>query len=67
MPCSANPNCPAAVLLALSMMAGELSAEPQGRFTGVGGILITSDDPRALTAWHKDVLRLKVGQCLAQC
>ena len=48
------------VALGLSMMAGELSAEPQGRVTGVGGIFIKSDDPKALMEWYRDVLGVKI-------
>ena len=33
-----------------------LRAEPVGRITGVGGIFVTSKDPKALARWYKDVL-----------
>nr|WP_246848131.1 VOC family protein [Sphingomonas beigongshangi] len=36
------------------------SAEPQGRITGVGGIFIRSKDPKALMAWYRDVLGIRV-------
>jgi predicted enzyme related to lactoylglutathione lyase len=31
-------------------------AQPAGRITGVGGIFVTSPDPKALAAWYRDVL-----------
>ena len=33
---------------------------PAGRITGVGGIFFRSKDPKALMAWYRDVLGLKV-------
>lgn len=35
-------------------------AEPTGRITGVGGIFITSSDPKALAAWYRDVLGIEL-------
>lgn len=35
-------------------------AEPPGRITGVGGIFFRSKDPKALMAWYRDVLGLKI-------
>ena len=35
-------------------------AEPTGRITGVGGIFIKSKDPKALMAWYRDVLGIKL-------
>ena len=32
------------------------AADPAGHITGVGGIFITSKDPKALAAWYRDVL-----------
>lgn len=37
-----------------------LFAEPRGRVTGVGGIFIKSDDPKALMKWYRDVLGVKI-------
>jgi catechol 2,3-dioxygenase-like lactoylglutathione lyase family enzyme len=34
-------------------------AEP-GRITGLGGVFIKSKDPKALSAWYRDVLGIKV-------
>jgi predicted enzyme related to lactoylglutathione lyase len=36
------------------------AAEPAGRITGVGGIFVRSKDPKALMAWYRDVLGIKV-------
>jgi len=55
--------------LALSILAATLvgarasgseSPEPAGRITGVGGIFVKSKDPKALIAWYRDVLGLKM-------
>lgn len=35
-------------------------AEPAGHITGVGGVFFKSKDPKALAAWYRDVLGLKV-------
>jgi catechol 2,3-dioxygenase-like lactoylglutathione lyase family enzyme len=43
-------------LLALGLPAVALGAEPAGRITGVGGIFVTSSDPKALAKWYQDVL-----------
>ncbi len=31
-----------------------------GRITGVGGVFVKSHDPKALTAWYRDVLGIEV-------
>jgi predicted enzyme related to lactoylglutathione lyase len=31
-----------------------------GRITGVGGVFVTSHDPKALTAWYRDVLGIAI-------
>ncbi|WP_116090320.1 VOC family protein [Sphingomonas crusticola] len=36
------------------------AAEPAGRITGVGGVFFKSKDPKALMAWYRDVLGIKV-------
>jgi predicted enzyme related to lactoylglutathione lyase len=41
------------------MSSGALAAEP-GRITGVGGVFVKSKDPKALTAWYRDVLGIHV-------
>jgi len=35
-------------------------AEPTGHITGVGGVFIKSDNPKALADWYRDVLGLKI-------
>lgn len=35
-------------------------AQPVGRITGVGGIFVVSKDPKALAAWYRDVLGIKL-------
>jgi len=47
---------------AWAVLAAPLSlhAEPAGRITGIGGIFIKSKDPKALKAWYRDVLGLKL-------
>lgn len=36
------------------------AAEPAGRITGIGGIFFKSKDPKALMAWYRDVLGIKL-------
>ncbi|HEX4507896.1 MAG TPA: VOC family protein [Alphaproteobacteria bacterium] len=47
-----------AVCAALTSPA--VAAESPGRITGVGGIFLKSKDPKALMAWYRDVLGIKV-------
>lgn len=42
--------------VALSSLALPVRAQPAGRITGVGGVFVTSPDPKALAAWYRDVL-----------
>lgn len=35
-------------------------AEPVGHVTGIGGVFVKSDNPKALAAWYRDVLGLKI-------
>ena len=45
---------------AMAVLGSEaLGAEP-GRITGVGGVFVTSKDPKALSAWYRDVLGIPV-------
>ncbi|MBS0360670.1 MAG: VOC family protein [Proteobacteria bacterium] len=46
----------AALALAGSAQAQPSAAQPKGHITGVGGIFVTSPDPKALAAWYRDVL-----------
>jgi predicted enzyme related to lactoylglutathione lyase len=36
------------------------AAEPVGRITGIGGIFFKSKDPKALMAWYRDVLGIRL-------
>jgi len=42
--------------VAINTLSLPVRAEPAGRITGVGGVLVTSSDPKAPAAWHRDVL-----------
>ncbi|MBW8744187.1 MAG: VOC family protein [Sphingomonas sp.] len=46
--------------LCASLAATPLSANPPGHITGVGGIFFKSKDPKALMAWYRDVLGIKI-------
>lgn len=46
-------------LAALTVAASPPSADA-GRITGVGGVFIKSKDPKALAAWYRDVLGIKL-------
>jgi catechol 2,3-dioxygenase-like lactoylglutathione lyase family enzyme len=35
-------------------------AEPAGHVTGLGGVFVRSKDPKALAAWYRDVLGVKL-------
>lgn len=35
-------------------------AQPAGHVTGVGGVFVTSPDPKALAAWYRDVLGVAI-------
>jgi predicted enzyme related to lactoylglutathione lyase len=47
-------------LFAAGLPSTALRAEPTGRVTGVGGIFVTSKDPKALTKWYKEVLGIAI-------
>jgi catechol 2,3-dioxygenase-like lactoylglutathione lyase family enzyme len=49
----------ATILVAL-LCQSPIAAEPAGHITGVGGVFFKSKDPKALAAWYRDVLGLKV-------
>jgi len=54
-----------AVVLGLLLCRGTASAGPAaeagaGHITGIGGIFFKSKDPKALAAWYRDVLGLKL-------
>jgi len=46
--------------LALSLAPVNLRAEPVGHVTGIGGLFVRSHDPKALAAWYRDVLGVKI-------
>jgi len=53
----------AALLLLTALMGFAMTAShaaDKGHITGVGGIFIKSKDPKALTAWYRDVLGLPI-------
>ena len=45
-----------AAIGAASVMASVVHAQPAGHITGVGGVFVTSSNPKALAAWYRDVL-----------
>lgn len=47
-------------ILAAGLPAVALRAEPIGHITGLGGVFVTSKDPKALAAWYRDVLGIKL-------
>ena len=51
---------PICVSLGLCLAPAALNAEPVGHVTGVGGIFVRSKDPKALAAWYRDVLGVKL-------
>jgi predicted enzyme related to lactoylglutathione lyase len=55
-----RPELSLALFLVAALAPVTASAEPQGRITGVGGIFIRSTDPKALMAWYRDVLGIRV-------
>lgn len=48
------------IALCAAAMPVPLAAEQPGRITGVGGIFFRSKDPKALMAWYRDVLGIKL-------
>ena len=51
-----------ATILCLSLPQVALAADPPGHITGVGGIFFRSKDPKALMAWYRDVLGIKLEE-----
>ena len=49
------------VLFCASLPTVPAAADPPGRITGVGGIFVRSKDPKALMAWYRDVLGIKLA------
>lgn len=53
------------ILVAIGILAGSfgpatLAAPPAGHITGLGGVFVTSKDPKALAKWYKDVLGINL-------
>jgi predicted enzyme related to lactoylglutathione lyase len=48
------------LLFCVSLPTLAAAADPPGRITGVGGIFVRSKNPRALMAWYRDVLGIKL-------
>ena len=49
-----------ALLITAALVATPAFAQPAGHVTGIGGVFVKSKDPKALAAWYRDVLGLKV-------
>jgi predicted enzyme related to lactoylglutathione lyase len=47
-------------VFAAGLSSTPLRAEPIGRITGVGGIFVTSKEPKALARWYKEVLGIAI-------
>jgi predicted enzyme related to lactoylglutathione lyase len=47
-------------IFAASLSSTSLCAQPAGHITGVGGIFVTSKDPKALAKWYKEVLGINL-------
>jgi predicted enzyme related to lactoylglutathione lyase len=39
---------------------GQAMGQPAGRITGLGGVFVTSSDPKALARWYRDVLGVDI-------
>jgi len=46
--------------LGVALAPASLNAQPVGHVTGVGGLFVRSKDPKALAAWYRDVLGVKL-------
>ena len=55
-----NARAFACLLVVSALLVGAAQAEPAGRITGIGGLFFKSKDPKALAAWYRDVLGMKV-------
>jgi len=49
-----------ALSCAAGMLAGTAQAQEAGHITGIGGVFIKSANPKALAAWYRDVLGIKL-------
>lgn len=50
----------ASLLMGASTAMADSSEPAKGRITGLGGVFVTSKDPKALSAWYRDVLGIAV-------
>jgi predicted enzyme related to lactoylglutathione lyase len=50
----------AGIAVALGLLMSPAHADSVGHITGVGGIFFKATDPKALTAWYRDVLGIKL-------
>jgi len=48
------------VALSLWLAPLSLRAESVGHITGIGGLFVRSPNPKALAAWYRDILGLKI-------
>jgi len=48
------------IFVGLGLSPAISRADPAGHITGVGGLFVRSKDPKALAAWYRDVLGVKL-------
>jgi predicted enzyme related to lactoylglutathione lyase len=49
-----------AVVIIVTLPAAAVRADPPGHITGLSGVFVTSKDPKALAAWYRDVLGIRL-------
>ena len=49
-----------AITVMITMPAATVQADAPGHVTGLGGVFVTSKDPKALAAWYRDVLGIRL-------
>ncbi|MBB4126507.1 putative enzyme related to lactoylglutathione lyase [Xanthomonas translucens] len=56
------PSCRlfAIVVLGMALAPAGLHAQAKGHVTGVGGIFVKSEHPKALMTWYRDVLGIRI-------
>lgn len=47
-------------MVAVAMVAATSTSAQSGRITGLGGVFIKSKNPKALSAWYRDVLGIQL-------
>ena len=50
----------AGLIFVMAIASSPAVAEPAGHITGLGGVFVKSKDPKALSAWYRDVLGVKI-------